>query len=70
MNRPLRLGGTTFFQSSYSENPDGSVSSTLTVVKNPARLFPYVASLLTFLGLAWHFSLALVRRSERKQERS
>jgi len=55
MNRPLRTGGYTFYQSSYAEEKDGVESSTFSVVRNSGRWLPYAASALLFLGLAWHF---------------
>jgi hypothetical protein len=52
MNRPLRIGPYTFYQSSYDES-GGLERSTFSVVRNRLRLLPYAASLLTFLGLLW-----------------
>lgn len=63
MNRPLRAYGYTFYQSAWEE--DGQVMiSTLAVVRNSGRWLPYAASLLIFLGLAWHFlaGMAAARR--------
>ena len=55
MNNPLRYKNYTFYQASYSVDAEGRESSTLAVVKNSGRLFPYIASLLTFTGLVIHF---------------
>jgi len=55
MNRPLRVKGYTFYQSAYSEDVSGAESSTLAVVRNPAGMLPYAATLLMFLGLVVHF---------------
>lgn len=57
MNKPLRYKNFTLYQSSYSVDKLGRESSTLAVVKNTGRLLPYVASFMTFGGLALHFLL-------------
>ncbi len=53
MNRPLRAGGYTFYQSAHEEDERGE-TSILAVVRNSGRWLPYIASALIFLGLAWH----------------
>lgn len=64
MNRPLRIGAYTFYQSSYDDS--GPIErSTFSVVRNTGRLLPYYASLLTFLGLLW-FALQRLRQGRRK----
>jgi len=65
MNRPLRTGGYTFYQSSYAEDSLGGESSTFSVVRNSGRWLPYIASALLFLGLAWHF-LAMLASALKK----
>ena len=55
MNKPLRYKDYTFFQASYAIDSFGREYSTFAVVKNFGRFLPYVASLLTFTGLALHF---------------
>lgn len=55
MNKPLRYKNFTFYQASYAIDGLGRELSTLAVVRNSGRLLPYVASLLTFVGLALHF---------------
>lgn len=65
MNAPLRYKGYTFYQSSFEEmnTHDATV---LAVVKNPVRLFPYLASGLMCLGLLIHLCQrlpALLRRT-------
>lgn len=55
MNKPLRFGGHTFYQSSYRELPDGREASVFSVVRNVGRVVPYVATGITFLGLAIYF---------------
>ena len=65
MNRPLRLQGFTFYQSSYLTAPDGREASTFAVVKNHGRLMPYIATGVTVGGLALHFLGQLVLRMQR-----
>ena len=68
MNKPLRLREYTFYQSSYSQGPGGGESSTLAVVRNSGRRLPYLATILIFIGLVFHFLLMLVSRSGKKSE--
>ncbi len=65
MNRPLRNGGYTFYQSSYAEDEDGAASSTFSVGGNSGRWLPYIASAILFLGLTWHF-LAMLAAKRKK----
>ena len=66
MNKPLRLQGFTFYQSSFASTPGGREVSTLAVVRNEGRLLPYVATSLTGLGMLLHFGgLLLVRARAR-----
>ncbi len=58
MNQPLRFKDYTFYQSSYQIDSLGREASTLAVVKNAGRLLPYIATFVTFFGLAYHFLLA------------
>jgi hypothetical protein len=55
MNKPLRYRDYTFYQASYAIDSFGREYSTFAVVKNFGRVLPYIASLLTFGGLALHF---------------
>ncbi len=55
MNNPLRYKDYTVYQASYDNDSTGRQYSTLAVVKNSARIMPYVACLLVFFGLALHF---------------
>ena len=57
MNKPLRYKNFTLYQASYSIDKFGRETSTLAVVKNTGRLLPYVATFMTFAGLALHFLL-------------
>jgi hypothetical protein len=62
MNRPLRSHQYTFYQSSYFSSRDGSQYSVLSVKKNQGRYFPYIASVLMFLGMVIHFLLMLLNK--------
>ena len=66
MNKPLRFGGHTFYQSSYKELPDGREASVFSVVRNVARVVPYAATGVTFLGLAVYFLGLLALRLQRR----
>ncbi len=69
MNNPMRYKDYTFFQTSFAEELDGEIS-TLTVVKNPGRLLPYISCLIVGLGLVLHFILMLIRFTVRRQDES
>ncbi len=62
MNRPFRYQGYTFYQASYADLDHGQHMSTFAIVLNYGRIIPYVATGLTFLGLAVHFLIELFRR--------
>ena len=55
MNNPLRYRGDTYYQSSF----DGDRVSILQVVRNPASISPYVASVLISAGLLIQFLMHL-----------
>jgi len=55
MNNPLRYKDYTIYQASYDTDSDGRQYSTLAVVKNSARILPYIACFAVFFGLALHF---------------
>ena len=55
MNNPLRYKDYTLYQASYDVDSVGRQYTTLAVVKNFARLLPYVACFIVFFGLALHF---------------
>ena len=55
MNNPLRYKDYTVYQASYDSDSMGRRYSTLAVVKNYARIMPYIACLFVFFGLALHF---------------
>lgn len=56
MNSPLRHGGLTFYQASFGKEDTLSVFQ---VVRNPGWTLPYLACLITALGLLWHFGVML-----------
>lgn len=68
MNKPLRLHGLTFFQSSYAQLPDGRESSTFQVVRNYGRLMPYIATGVTVVGMAINFMGMLLAQIERRRK--
>jgi len=55
MNNPLRYKDYTVYQASYDTDNALRQYSTLAVVKNFARILPYIGCLVVFLGLALHF---------------
>ncbi len=58
MNNPMRYRGETFYQSGYMNanlNPYGVEQTTLQVVTNAGWLIPYVACVLSGLGMLVHF---------------
>jgi N-acetylglutamate synthase-like GNAT family acetyltransferase len=57
MNRPFRYRDYTFYQSSYRAD-NGQKLSILAVVKDPARIVPYIASIFIAAGLLVHFLFA------------
>ncbi|MDO8674894.1 MAG: cytochrome c biogenesis protein ResB [Candidatus Omnitrophota bacterium] len=63
MNNPLTEKDYTLFQASYATGPTGIRSSTLAVVRNSARGWPYVACFVVLAGLILHFLVqAFVRK--------
>ena len=67
MNKPLRFGNLTIFQSGYNKAEDGTELTILAVVKSSARLFPYFSSILIFLGLVIHFIIMLIRNTRKRR---
>jgi len=55
MNNPLRYKDYTVYQASYDVDSTGRQYSTFAVVKNFARILPYIACFVVFFGLALHF---------------
>ncbi|MDX2109026.1 MAG: cytochrome c biogenesis protein ResB [Verrucomicrobiota bacterium] len=62
MNHPLRYGGLTFYQASFS----GEFQSMLQVVANPSWLAPYIACILVTLGMLWQFGWGLFKFINRR----
>ena len=65
MNKPLRYKGYTLYQSSFEQRPDIEVT-VLNVVKNEGRAFPYIATLVIFIGLLVHLIVHLQARGRKK----
>jgi len=66
MNKPFRYQGYTFYQASYADLEQGTQLSTFAIALNYGRIIPYVATAMTFLGLAVHFLIQLyVRKGSR-----
>ncbi len=68
MNNPLKHQGLTFYQASYSQDPEtGAYSSTLSVNLDPGRPIKYLGSLLLVFGSIWHYRIQsrLKRRSKK-----
>jgi hypothetical protein len=56
MNEPLKYKGLTFYQASFTENPDGSPNaSILSVNYDPGRFLKYLGSLIMSIGIVWMF---------------
>jgi hypothetical protein len=64
MNKPWRYKGYTFYQSSFVENPE-EIATVLNVVKNSGRAFPYISSLIIFIGLLLHLVIRLNNLSKK-----
>ncbi len=65
MNEPMRYRGYTFYQSSFSIRPDGEFSI-LSVVQNKGRLFPYISSVIIFIGLLTHIIVRKRPKTEKE----
>ena len=68
MNNPMRFRGETFYQSGYMNgnlNPYGVEQTTLQVVTNAGWLIPYVACVLSGLGMLVHFGGTFARFASR-----
>lgn len=65
MNKPLRYKDYTIFQAAYFIDQMGREYSTLAVVKNKGRYLPYIASFITFLGLAWHVVIMMLDKKRK-----
>ena len=68
MNNPLRYGGDTFYQSSYIPPVgDQPAATSLQVVSNVGWTIPYVACMLTAVGMAAQFLISLLRYVDRRR---
>jgi len=66
MNNPLKYDGFTFYQASYSQDPEtGTYSSTLSVNVDQGRAIKYLGSILLVFGSIWHF---VINARSRKKE--
>lgn len=68
MNNPMRFRGETFYQSGYlaaEQSPNGVEQTTLQVVTNAGWLIPYVACVLSGLGMMVHFGGTFARFASR-----
>ncbi len=66
MNEPLRYKGYTFFQSSFIDT--GETEATIfAVVKNYARMFPYISTSIMCIGLLIHMLINLPKLIRRKK---
>jgi len=67
MNNPLRFAGETFYQSGYAGPPDVPVEqTTLQVVTNAGWMTPYVACMIVFWAMLFHFWFILLRFLNRR----
>lgn len=68
MNNPLRYKGYVFYQSSF-EQRDNLEVTVLSVVQNIGRIFPYISTLIIFIGMLLHLVIRL-QNSNRKEKAS
>lgn len=66
MNNPLKYGGFTFYQASYSQDNAGNYNSTLSVNVDQGRGLKYLGSLMLVLGAVWHYNLNKKKKKELK----
>lgn len=64
MNEPLRYKGYSFYQSSFDQT-DGKEVTVLNVVHNVGRIFPYISTLIIFIGLLLHLIIRLQKRTNK-----
>jgi hypothetical protein len=63
MNSPLRYGGETFYQGSFTIDEKATI---LQVVRNPSWLTPYIACVMVSVGLLWQFLGHLIGFNRRR----
>jgi hypothetical protein len=61
MNKPLRYGSYAFYQASFSHEGEKEITN-LSVVYNPHRLFPYIASMLMMGGFIIHLVILIIKK--------
>ena len=68
MNRPLAHGKFTFYQSSFSEMPDGTALSVLSAAHDPGRLLKYLGSVMLCVGIFIVYYMKSVFRTRRRPD--
>ena len=68
MNKPLRYKGYTFYQSSFEQRENIEVT-VFSVVQNIGQIFPYISTLIIFIGLLLHLIIRL-QGNDRKRVKS
>ncbi len=66
MNNPLRFAGETFYQQNYANIENIGEVTTLAVVSNTGWMIPYVACMLSLIGMLAHFLGTLKRFISRR----
>lgn len=62
MNHLLTIGDFTIYQSGYSNDPvPGTESSSLGVVRNPGKYYPYAACIIISAGMVLHFCIVFMQ---------
>jgi ResB-like family len=75
MNKPLRDGGFTLFQTSFNDRwtpdrPRSEMYSVFTVVHNPSDKWPQWATIMAAVGIGIHFSMKLFASINRSAKRT
>jgi ABC-type transport system involved in cytochrome c biogenesis permease subunit/DNA-binding transcriptional MerR regulator len=66
MNNPRRYAGETFYQSGWQQDSQRREYTTLQVVRNYGWMIPYVACMITVVGMGCHFLFLLLRFLDRQ----
>ena len=62
MNHPLTIEDFTIYQSGYSKDPiTGKESSSLSVVQNAGKYYPYAACIVITIGMILHFCIVFIQ---------
>ncbi|MCA8921086.1 MAG: cytochrome c biogenesis protein CcsA [Planctomycetes bacterium] len=67
MNNPLRYAGETFYQSAFKNDDRTTV---LQVVRNPGWTIPYIAVLISALGMLLQFGATLLRTVKKRKAKA